>query len=337
MTPTWKQFEGLVFQILSFNSFEVKSHKQRGDAGFDFTGILDGEQWAIEVKYYRSERAKVSLIEAAAARVVNNGIKGRADRGMLVVSNSLPEKTRLFLEDKYKITFIDRDGLFSWCESSPSLTEELESLLGPRSRFFDEENNLSKIDRIRSSLPLEIVPQDTRGTTLCNELKKIKRGNKSWLSYEAYCEEALRYLFPNDLQGWHKQKRTDDGLSRYDLVCRVQSTSAFWKFVCDSLDSRYVLFEFKNYSGKIKQGQIITTEKYLLERGLRRVAVIVSRLGADDNAKKMTRGAMREHGKLMLVLDDDTLCAMLHMKERGEDPSDCLFELADDFLLSLSR
>ena len=51
----------------------------------------------------------------------------------------------------------------------------------------------------------------------------------------------------------------------------------------------------------------------------------------------MTQGAMREHGKLMLILDDDKVCKMLHMKERGEDPTDSLFELADDFLLSLPR
>jgi hypothetical protein len=51
----------------------------------------------------------------------------------------------------------------------------------------------------------------------------------------------------------------------------------------------------------------------------------------------MTQGAMREHGKLILTVDDDLLCKMLHMKQRGEDPTDCLFELADDFLLSLPR
>ena len=51
----------------------------------------------------------------------------------------------------------------------------------------------------------------------------------------------------------------------------------------------------------------------------------------------MTQGAMREHGKLMLILNDKHICAMLHMKERGEDPSDRLFELTDEFLLSLPR
>ncbi|HCB1453802.1 TPA: hypothetical protein MYQ28_005137, partial [Citrobacter freundii] len=99
----------------------------------------------------------------------------------------------------------------------------------------------------------------------------------------------------------------------------------------------YVLFEFKNYSGKIKQGQILTTEKYLLEKGLRRMAIIMTRTGAEAHAIAMTQGAMREQGKLMLIVDDDKVCEMLHMKERGEDPTDCLFEIADNFLLTLPR
>ena len=59
------------------------------------------------------------------------------------------------------------------------------------------------------------------------------------------------------------------------------------------LNTRYVLFEFKNYTGEIKQGQILTTEKYLLEKGLRRVAIIITRVGADKNAITMAQGAMR--------------------------------------------
>ncbi|WP_038490995.1 hypothetical protein [Collimonas arenae] len=105
----------------------------------------------------------------------------------------------------------------------------------------------------------------------------------------------------------------------------------------DHLHSRYILFEFKNYREKIKQGQILTTEKYLLEKGLRKVAIVLSRRGADENAFKMTQGAMRESGKLILVLDDDQVCNLLESRQRGDDPSDLLFDMADKFLLGLPR
>jgi hypothetical protein len=172
---------------------------------------------------------------------------------------------------------------------------------------------------------------------LCQELRSIRKGKEEWARYERICERILKYLFPNDLYGWHSQKRTDDGLNRFDFICRLRPTTEFWKFAIDHLNSRYVLFEFKNYTGKIKQGQILTTEKYLLERGLRRVAIILTRVGADPGAVASIQGAMREHGKLMLVVGDEDICSMLHMKERGEDPTDRLFDMADNFLLSLPR
>jgi hypothetical protein len=202
----------------------------------------------------------------------------------------------------------------------------------------DSEQQPTEIFKRGKRSPTKSPPaEDTRGTELCTRLRKVKPGKKDWAGYETICAEILKYLFPNDLHGWHKQKRTDDGLNRYDFVCRLNPTTDFWNFIIDHLNSRYVIFEFKNYTTKIAQGQILTTEKYLLERGLRRVAIIFSRKGADKHAVKMTQGAMREHGKLMLVVDDHTLCEMLHMKERGEDPTDFLFDLADNFLLSLPR
>jgi hypothetical protein len=172
---------------------------------------------------------------------------------------------------------------------------------------------------------------------LCQELSLLKRGKKAWSQYEALCERILKYLFPHDLQGWHAQKRTDDGLNRFDFVCRIRPSTEFWRFLLDHLNSRYVLFEFKNYSDRLTQGQILTTEKYLLERGLRRVAIIFTRSGANTSAIAMSQGAMREQGKLLLVVNDVEVCNMLHIKERGGDPGDRLFELADDFLLSLPR
>jgi hypothetical protein len=126
-------------------------------------------------------------------------------------------------------------------------------------------------------------------------------------------------------------------LNRFDLICRLKPTTEFWTFLINHLNSRYILFEFKNHSGPIKQGQILTTEKYLLDRGLRKAALIFTRKGADKDAKKMAQGAMREHGKLILIVNDENLCAMLHMKDRGEDPTDNLFEIADQFLLTLPR
>jgi hypothetical protein len=66
MSSTALQFEQLVRRILEANHFEVHEAGIGGrDVGFDFTATLENEVWAIEVKFYRTARAQVSLLESA--------------------------------------------------------------------------------------------------------------------------------------------------------------------------------------------------------------------------------------------------------------------------------
>ena len=339
MSPASVQFEELVRRILEAKNFVIRNPSlPSADAGIDFIATLRDEAWAIEVKYYRTVRPQVSLLDAAAARLTSRAPSYQAKKGMLVVSCLVPPELRSRLEDRFSLTLIDRGDLLTWTTGLPDLLDALSALLDATTaelEFPSARSDSSIADA--KYLPPATTPEDTHGTELCHRLHELKRGKTTWPAYEQLCDEILKYLFPNDLQGWHKQKTTDDGLNRYDYVCRIRPTTEFWGFLVQHLNSRYAVFEFKNYSEKIKQGQVLTTEKYLLERGLRRVAIIFSRLGADTNATKMTRGAMREHGKLLLVLSDDDVCTMLHMKEGGEDPSDFLFEATDNFMLELGR
>ena len=340
-TPEWKRFEDLVRLILTTHDFQIQVHRPRGDKGFDFIGVRANQRWAIEVKFYRTARAQPSLLEAAAARVAV-AVAGHnldIDRGMLVVSCSLPDPLRISIQERYGIALADRVDLIQWAARSPDLAQSMVSLLqadlvpsdgrvGPPADPLDVGNTFTP------SLPPNV---DTQGSDLCKKLKAIKRGRNGWADYERICETILKYLFPDDLVGWHKQVRTDDGLNRFDSICRIRRSTEFWMFLIDRLNSQYVLFEFKNYREKIDQGQVLTTEKYMLKQGLRRVAIILTRAGASDSATKMIQGAMREDGKLVLVVNDKMLCDMLRKKQRGLDPSDTLFELTDKFLLSLSR
>ncbi len=333
-----RQFEALIQRVLEADGFFVeKFDDPRGIGGFDFIAERADERWAIEVKFYRTARAQVSLIESAAARLVHRAIGTQAWKAMLIVSSSVPSSLRETIELKYDLTVVDRADLLAWAAAEPALVDEITSVLelepSESTMRVGQAPDLEGTHRISDRAP----PVDTQGSNLCRDLKALARGKTAWADYERLCDRILRYLFPNDLLGWHTQQRTDDGLNRFDYVCRVRPSTEFWSFLIDHLNSRYVLFEFKNYRGKIKQGQVLTTEKYLLEKGLRRAAIIFTRDGAEKDAIRMTQGAMRENGKLMLVVDDEKVCEMLHMKERGEDPTDCLFELADQFLLTLPR
>ncbi|SPF53203.1 conserved hypothetical protein [Candidatus Desulfosporosinus infrequens] len=117
----------------------------------------------------------------------------------------------------------------------------------------------------------------------------------------------------------------------------MKQGNEFWEFLINEFKSRYVVFEFKNYSEKIKQTQIYTTEKYLFQTALRNVGFIISRMGASTNAIKSAKGVLRETGKLIVNLTDYDLKEMLNMKDSGSEPSDYLFSIVDKFLLELEK
>jgi hypothetical protein len=335
-----EEFEALVERLLAANGFVVQRRSSPGsELGFDVLVRLDDEEWAIEVKYYRTARAQLALVRAAASRLLLALRQYPRARGMLVVSSFLTREIRPALEREFGLAISDRNDLFRWMGNAPEVADRLVPLLEHGHADLDPGvgRELSTARDVAAQGPIAAPQVDTQGSALCSELHQLKPGNNTWAAYEKLCDRILRYLFPNDLHGWHRQKRTEDGLNRFDYVCRLRPQAEFWKFLVEQVATQYVLFEFKNYARMIKQGQVLTTEKYLLERGLRRTAIMLTRNGADPGARATMQGAMREHGKLILVIDDEKVCQMLHMKEKGEDPSDLLFEIADNFLMSLPR
>jgi hypothetical protein len=332
--PPFLRFETLVKQLLTRRGFDLEP---KPDARVDVFAIKEGERWVIEIKYYRTARAQIALLDAAASTILLAGRQLEAQRGLLVVSSVVPPALRRSFEERFGLVLADRSDVLAWAADAPDVSDELDALLEipPDSRLDVAPSPAPASDR--RLVPSQPIQPNTEGDQLCATLRGIPKGKAGWRPYEEHCERILKYLFPADLSGWHKQKRTDDGLNRFDYVCRIRPTTEFWKFLIDHLGSRYVLFEFKNYRGMVTQTQILTTEKYLLEKGLRRVAIVFTRAGADKSAIGMAQGAMREHGKLMLLVSDAHVCKLLQMKQSGADPTDLLFDLADDFLLSLPR
>lgn len=325
-------FEQAVQGLMRSEGFGVESP----NVAFDFFAFRDGKRWAVEVKYYRSHKAQIALLGAACARFAEDA--RQFDDRMLIVSCVVHPATRAALENQFGVAIVDRADLYLSSRKHPNVANELDALWG----VIDNPEPLLQAGRpiatiapvVRLSLGLPFP--DATGTELCGQLRALEAG-RPWRRYEELGMEILQYLFPAGLSGWREQHGTEDGLNRFDCICRIDSDTSFWKFVVNQVNSRYVLFEFKNYSDPISQGEVLTTEKYLFNKALRTFALVLCRKGASESAAKMARGAMREHGKLILIVDDDDVCEMLHMRERGKDPSDLLFDRVDEFLMSMPR
>ena len=248
--------------------------------GYDLLATGHNLRWAIEIKYYRTGLAHAGLLDAAAVRLIVATRDQPDTKPMLVVSSFVPQRIRGRL-DQIGVAVTDRDDLV-FEATRVGLFDQLTAIIETGSQVKAESAGIPGADE--APIPTPSPAPDIQGSQFCAELVAMKRGKQHWKAYEALCERILKYLFGDDLYGWHKQKRTDDGLNRFDIVCRIMPTREFWRFLLEHLHSRYALFEFKNYQSRIKQGQVLTTEKYLLENGLRRFALMLTRAGADAGA-----------------------------------------------------
>ena len=147
------------------------------------------------------------------------------------------------------------------------------------------------------------------------------------------------YLFADDLTLWREQKHSNNGLYRFDLLCRIKNgdQNTFWSIVERYFQSKYVIFEFKNYSRNITQKEVYTTEKYLYSKALRCVAIIITSKGMDKHAEWAAKGVLRETGKLILIFEKQDVIKMCEMKMKDEDPSEYLLDKLDGLLMELEK
>jgi hypothetical protein len=222
---------------------------------------------------------------------------------------------------------------------SPSLRNELEETL----------QRLGVGDRgtlgTSAVLETETVPSagrqhlESRGEHFCAELRAVGGDDdaKAWSEFEDRCKRAILFLFGDEFGYWAEQTTSSDGLHRRDFIVRLRPKHDFWISLAHDFRSRYVIFEFKNYKARISQGQIYSTEKYLYTAALRSIAIIIARNGADENAFRAAEGALREAGKLIVIISLDDLCQMLKARDRAEDAEAILYGLIDQILTGLTR
>lgn len=335
--------EDLCRDILKANHWQIDPLDSIPDYGIDITATepTTRDRVAFEVKYTRNSTFPTSALIISAERLIEMVSAAGVDKAVLIVAADIRPEIKNRIQDKYNLQILNLNDLISLASIDLELMERLVQLceVDLSERQFDSNANpIINPKHIRIKPNTNSSNENERiGRELIEKLQSIPLGRDGCYEFEDIASEILKYLFDENLTGWHQQKRTTDDLHRYDLICRVIDNSTIWKFISQNLDSRYVLFEFKNYREQIGQSQIYSTEKYLYEKAKRKVCFLISRIGASDNALAACQGAMREHGKLILCLDDKGLTEMISCKVSGDDPNELLFEKVDKFLMELPR
>lgn len=309
------------------------SDKVEKGNGVDFCVIIDQEKIYVDCKLYRNRVVSLQALDRAVEQLYQNMKKNSIVSGLLIIFGNVNNEYKYHYYERYAITILDISNILYYVEKPSILFDDLINLL-----YFpiaDIEPSpaygLALISK-RSEITIDIIQDD-----YIRCLQECKTGKGYERRYEEICEEVIQYLFDEEFALFAPQHETDDNLFRMDILCSLKGNSAFWSWLINHYNSRFVVFEFKNYSDQLKQNLIFITEKYLFNAALRNVAIIISRKGFSKNAKRAAEGCLKEAGKLILDITDDDLINMIKKKREGEEPADYLLEKMETMLMSISK
>ena len=304
----------------------------------------------VEVKLYRSSTVSNNLIKIAAERlikynaIINTGadesLRGKLIKMCLIAFCHVDALTKEYFFDKYDINILDLGNLQYFSQGNTELMMTLMQML-PYS--LEDIPSVEPNDFISDVLTTMSIapdkPEEDKTDAFISDLRQCPfgRAKKAAQQYEKVGIYILNYLFAPEFSQESPQHSTMDNLFRMDYLCALKGTTAFWRLLIQHYNSKFVVFEFKNYLKQISQNNIYITEKYLNDAALRNVGLIVSRNGFDEGAKKAALGCLKEHKKLFIDISDNDLITMLEKKRRGEDPSDHLLEKLEMYLMSIGK
>lgn len=318
-------FEKLGMADITHENSIIQHHKYVPD----FIFMFEEKRYCIEVKAKFSNNLLGKILEN-----FHEFIKLENISGILVILDKVPSKYKKMVKEKYDISIWDISNILYLIYDDENLQKVLNGLIG-----FSLDNVIPEETSIKLDGNKIKYKEKYKRKNYIEELNDIEEGTDKSKEYEALLEKIIKDIFSNELALFQRQSRTEDGINIFDMICKIKNgiNDDFFTIVEKYYKTKYILFEFKNYSGAIKQGQICTTEKYLFETALRKVAIIITRHGIDKNGMKLAKGILRESGKLIIVLNDEDVKEMIKIYENGEKATIVLEKKLDELLTTLEK
>lgn len=330
------QFEKIVADIFCAYGFDTTLTEQSNDGGYDILATKNETRYLIEVKYSRKNYVPTSSLCDAAYRLkVISDMQEIPSVPILVVGTKLNTNVRTKIESIGNYIILDIENLLFLVQGNEPLKSEMLSILDfSVNNLLPEKPNIQLFDLQEKPT----LPSVKQGDLLKERISNWENSNGN-TEYENLCYETLNYLFDNELALWHRQQKSNADLYRFDLICKIKDgeVSGLWSTILQCFNSKYIIFEFKNYTEEITQKEIYTTDKYLYLKALRGVAILVSCKGTSPNADKAIRGTLRENGKLILSISNSDLLKMIDIKMSEGIPADYLYTKFDELLIDLEK
>ena len=333
------RFESLCSAVLKERGYsddtETENWRNPDRADFVGTNPLTKQKVVAEFKLTLSSHVRPTYINQAISALSGKKAWFKDAQLLLIISTSLPEVWM----NTAKAAGID----VVW-DLAKLLSEASQTKVFPEMRSFLTDVGVADLgtlgeapNAMAQTSVLIPPPPSKKGAQLCTEIQNVPDGRSGWRGFEDVCVNALKHLFGDQFGSWQEQSQSDEGFHRRDFLVRLRPQHDFWISLAHDFRSRYVVFEFKNYADPIGQNEIYSTEKYLFTTALRAVCFIIARKGASNEAYRAASGALREAGKLILIISVNDLCEMLQGSDRGEEPEILLYSLLDQVLTKMLR
>jgi hypothetical protein len=151
----------------------------------------------------------------------------------------------------------------------------------------------------------------TRETQLLGDLAACVPGRPHWPAYQKLVGGILEHLFCPLLSPPLSESPDESGNNRRDYVFANFADTGFWSHMRHRYEADYVVVDAKNYVGKVKKRDVLQMANYLRAHGAGLFGIIVCRNGFDTSAWITAREQWAHYRKLILMLDDGHVEAML--------------------------
>ncbi|QSA99942.1 hypothetical protein JWZ98_14775 [Methylomonas sp. EFPC1] len=178
-------------------------------------------------------------------------------------------------------------------------------------------------------------PKKTTEEEFIEKLKTCQPGKDYWSDYQKLVGQILEHLFCPPLEAPISESADQDKINRRDWILPNYSDQGFWNFLRIKYSADYIVVDAKNYKGAISKNQVLQIANYLKTHGAGMFAIIVTRAGANKSADLTIREQWMANKKMILVLNDEDIKAMLLAKSVGGEPEKVIGQTIERFRLSM--
>jgi tetratricopeptide (TPR) repeat protein len=159
---------------------------------------------------------------------------------------------------------------------------------------------------------------------LIKVLNNVEHGITNWRDYENIVTSILKYCFVPPLEHCNIQNKSWDGSDRIDITFRNTSPLLyFWRTMKERFDANIIICEVKNIK-EIGNREINQLSSYL-DNTKGRFGILIKRMPTTPGELRIIERRLRK-GELILILCDNDLKEMIHLKIANSDPSSVLKE-----------